>query len=66
MTRTDQQQHFNGSVVEEVRAVREAIDEEVGHDIEKLAERAKRAGEKYRREHQARRKVVPTADAQVG
>lgn len=36
-------------IVEEVRAVRTAIDEEVGHDIAKLAERARRIGEEYRR-----------------
>jgi hypothetical protein len=36
-------------IVEEVRAVRKAIDEEVGHDIAKLAERARRIGEQYRR-----------------
>lgn len=40
-------------IVEEVRAVREAIDEEVGHDIKKLAERARKAGEEYRRTHGA-------------
>lgn len=31
-------------IVDEVRRVREAIDEEVGHDVEKLAERAHQAG----------------------
>lgn len=36
-------------IVAEVRAVREAIDEDVGHDLVKLAERARRAGEEYRR-----------------
>lgn len=38
-------------IVDEVRAIREAIDEEVGHDIAKLAERAKRIGDEYRRRH---------------
>jgi hypothetical protein len=38
-------------IVDEVRAVREAIDEEVGHDIAKLAERARRIGEAYRLAH---------------
>ncbi len=39
-------------IVDEVRAVREAIDEEVGHDIARLAERARRIGEEYRRTHE--------------
>jgi hypothetical protein len=30
-------------IVDEVRAVREAIDAEVGHDVAKLAERARRS-----------------------
>ena len=38
-------------IVDEVRAVREAIDEEVGHVVAKLAERARRSGEEYRRTH---------------
>ena len=29
--------------------MREAIDDEVGHDLKKLAERARKAGEEYRR-----------------
>ncbi|HOB73094.1 MAG TPA: hypothetical protein PKG54_01085 [Phycisphaerae bacterium] len=48
-------------IVDEVRAVREAIDEEVGHDIAKLAERARRAGEEYRRTHQVPAVNVPSA-----
>jgi len=36
------------SVVQEVRAIRAAIDKEVGGDIHKLAERARRAGEDFR------------------
>ncbi|HOD80800.1 MAG TPA: hypothetical protein PKG77_05225 [Phycisphaerae bacterium] len=35
--------------MDEVRAVREAMDKEVGHDVTKLAERAHRIGEEYRR-----------------
>ena len=38
-------------IVDEVRAVREAMDAEVGHDIAKLAERAQRVGEEYCRTH---------------
>ena len=38
------------SVVDEVRAIREAIDEEVGHDVAKLAAEARRASEAVRRE----------------
>ena len=38
------------SVVDEVRAIREAIDEEVGHDVARLAEYARQASEAVRRE----------------
>lgn len=38
------------SVVDEVRAIREAIDEEVGHDIARLAAEARRRSEEIRRE----------------
>jgi hypothetical protein len=35
------------SIVDDVRAIRQAIDNEVGHDIDKLAERARLAGERF-------------------
>ena len=38
------------SVVDEVRAIREAIDEEVGHDVARLAEYARQASDAVRRE----------------
>jgi hypothetical protein len=38
------------SVVEEVRAIREAIDREVGHDIRRLAARAQAISEKIEEE----------------
>ena len=37
------------SVVDEVRSIREAIDAEVGHDVQKLAEQARRASQEVRR-----------------
>jgi hypothetical protein len=49
MSQVKQNRHLSDPIVEEVRAVREAIDEEVGHDLRKLAERARKAGEEYRR-----------------
>ena len=39
------------SVVDEVRRIRESIDAEVGHDLRKLAERARRAGEDVRKRY---------------
>ncbi len=36
-------------VVEEVRAIRKAIEEECGNDIEKLGEYFRRVGEEYKR-----------------
>ncbi len=39
------------SVVDEVRSIREAIDAEAGHDIRKLAEQARGASERVRREY---------------
>ena len=50
-------------IVDEVRAVREAIDEEVGHDVAKLAERARRIGEQYRRKHGLRDANLPNSTA---
>jgi hypothetical protein len=49
MKPTENPGRWEDPIVEEVRAVRTAIDEEVGHDITKLAERARRIGEEYRR-----------------
>jgi hypothetical protein len=49
MKPTENAGRLEDPIVEEVRAVRAAIDEEVGHDIAKLAERARRIGEQYRR-----------------
>lgn len=37
-------------IVDEVRAIREAIDSEVGHDAVQLAERAHRATEEARKQ----------------
>lgn len=39
------------SVVDEVRAIREALDQAVGHDVRRLAEQAREVGERIRREH---------------
>ncbi len=49
MTKPNEQVAPANAIVEEMHRVREAIDEEVGHDVEKLAERARKAGEEYRR-----------------
>ena len=38
------------SVVDEVRAIREAIDEEVGHNVARLAAQARQVSEAVRRE----------------
>lgn len=38
------------SVVDEVRAIREALDAEVWHEVEKLAEAARQKSEQVRRE----------------
>ena len=38
------------SCVDEVRAIREAIDAAVGHDVGRLAEQSRAAAEKVRRE----------------
>jgi hypothetical protein len=50
-------------IVDEVRAVREAIDEEVGHDVHKLAERAARIGEEYRRKYGVAAVKAPPTEA---
>lgn len=47
----DAETELGESVVEEVRAVREALDLEVGHDVVKLAEAARRVGEEVRRQY---------------
>lgn len=53
----------NDPIVDEVRAVREAIDAEVGHDIAKLAERAGRLGEEYRRTHNVAAVDITSAES---
>jgi hypothetical protein len=35
-------------LIDEVRSIRRKLDEEAGHDIRKLAENAKKAGDEYR------------------
>ena len=59
MSQTKQTRRLSDPIVEEVRAVREAIDEEVGHDLRKLAERARKAGEEYRRARGAAKVQIP-------
>jgi hypothetical protein len=61
MSQLKQGRRLSDPIVEEVRALREAIDEEVGHDVRKLAERARKAGEEYRRARGAREARVPEA-----
>ncbi len=51
------------SVVDEVRAIREAIDAEVGHDVARLAERARRIGEAVRREFNMKAAKLPLPSA---
>lgn len=53
---------WRNAIVDEVRRIREAIDEEVGHDIEKLAERARKAGEEYRKTHRSKVADVPVRE----
>lgn len=53
---------WQNAIVDEVRRIREAIDEEVGHDIEKLAERARKAGEEYRKTHRSKVADVPARE----
>ena len=55
--KTDPQ--FGESVVDEVRAIRETIDEEVGHDVARLAERARRVSDAVRREFGMRTAKLP-------
>lgn len=50
------------SVVGEVRAIREAIDDEVGHDMTRLAERARRVSAEVRREFGMKVATLPSAD----
>lgn len=47
------------SVVDEVRAIREAIDEEVGHDVRRLGEQVRRNSEAIRREFGLRVAKLP-------
>jgi len=46
-------------VVEEVRAVREAIDKEVGHDVARLADEARRASAAIQREFGMKSVTLP-------
>ena len=62
MSDRDRDHLLEQSVVTEVRAIREAIDEEVDHDIDKLAERASRIGKEYRRTHGLEPAAVPPKD----
>ncbi|MBN1347175.1 MAG: hypothetical protein JXQ73_31070 [Phycisphaerae bacterium] len=57
---------YRDPIVEEVRAVREAIDEEVGHDVAKLAERAGAVGEAYRRRLGVKAAEIPSETAPLG
>ena len=59
MSQLKQDRRVSDPIVEEVRAVREAIDEEVGHDLKKLAELARKAGEEYRRARRATEVQTP-------
>lgn len=59
MSQLKQERRLRDPIVEEVRAVREAIDEEVGHDLRKLAERARKAGKEYRRAQGAAEVQIP-------
>jgi hypothetical protein len=47
------------SVVDEVRAIRETIDAEAGHDIRKLAQQARRVSEEVRREYGMKVAEIP-------
>lgn len=51
------------SVVDDVRAIREAIDEEVDHDPRLLAERARKAAESVRREYGMKTAELPSSDS---
>ncbi len=61
MNPVEKNRRLSDPIVEEVRAVREAIDEEVGHDLRILAERARKAGEEYRRTRGAAEARAPEA-----
>ena len=52
------------SVVDEVRAIREALDREFGHDVERLAEAARRRSEEVRREFGMRSVDAQSSDRQ--
>jgi len=53
------------SVVDEVRAIREAIDEEVGHDVARLAAQARQVSEVVRREFGMKVADIRSRDRQV-
>jgi hypothetical protein len=59
MGRIKQRRRIADAIVDEVRTVREAIDAEVGHDVAKLAQRAAKVGEEYRRKLGCRRPRLP-------
>jgi len=54
MSRSNDEATWSNVIVDEVRRVREAIDEEEDHDLERLADRARKAGEDYRKTHQSK------------
>lgn len=56
-------QRLGESVVDEVRAIREAIDQEVGHDVAKLAVEARRASDAVRREFGMKATQLPLSPA---
>jgi hypothetical protein len=54
MNRSVKSSKLGPSVVDQVRSIRSEIDQEVGHDIHKLAERARRIGAQFRRQIKAK------------
>lgn len=48
---SEQSTPLGESAVDDVRAVREAIDEEVGHDLRKLVEQARRKSAEVRQQY---------------
>jgi hypothetical protein len=57
---TEALERLGESVVDEVRAIREAIDEEVGHDVARLVERARCVSEDVRRRYGMKVAQLPT------
>ncbi len=66
--RTVNETALGESVVDEVRAIREAIDKEAGHDLRLLAERARRTSEDVRRQYglKAAQALKPEAETNTG